>query len=314
MNQTKKFAIHLDNLRRKSKITVNDLCDNIVDPRTYRRYLTGERTLTHLKVIDFCEKLGISTTDFYYSASEYDKYEFKIINDIYHLIEIRDFDKFVIQAKEINRDRIIEKQNRRFYDFCNIKVDFVLHKKTDDEVIRELSRISDYPNCIGKKAFDFVDLVALQVIAEIEINHNKEDALNLITNILHDTELIYTTSKVTDIIPSIYANLSIFLLRLNKFEESNSLATKGLEYSLRFSNISGLAYLYYCKSYSLLRLGDIVEAEIYGIKCVMAAIVKNDRYEIELFDRVLTSDFKYNPFKLISKYETELKLEKDDEN
>ena len=71
------YAYHLDNLRRKYNITVDEFCDGICNSRLYRRYLSGERTLTHLKIISFCERLGISPSDFYYSASERDRYELK---------------------------------------------------------------------------------------------------------------------------------------------------------------------------------------------------------------------------------------------
>ena len=94
MNQSQKYAIHLDNLRRKHKITVSKLCENIVDPRNYRRYISGERTLTNSKIEEFCVCLNLSITDFYYSASEQDKYEFAIINDLYKLIQKKDYLKF----------------------------------------------------------------------------------------------------------------------------------------------------------------------------------------------------------------------------
>lgn len=178
MDQTKKYAIHLDNLRRKTKLTVKSLCDDIVDQRTYRRYLSGERTLTHLKIVEFCKRLKISTTDFYYSARESDKYEFQQINNLYKFISARDFEKFYSEIRNIKRDRIIDIQNLRFYDFCILKVEFELNKKTNDQLIRELSKIIDYPNCIGKTAFDFVDLITLQLIAEIETKFEKDTALN----------------------------------------------------------------------------------------------------------------------------------------
>jgi hypothetical protein len=307
MDQSKKYAIHLDDLRRKSKLTVKTLCENIVDPRTYRRYLSGERTLTHLKIVDFCKKLKISPTDFYYSTRKTDIYEFQQINKLYKLIANRDFNEFKNVVIGIKRDRIIDTQNLRYYDFCILKVEFELNKKTNDQLIHELSNIVDYPNCCEKTAFDFVDLITLQLIAEIESKFDKNIALNKLISILDDPKLIYTSSEANNIIPSIYSNVALFLLRMKRYQKSNEVATNGVDYSLRYNDISGLAHLYYVLAYSSLKLGYHIVAEINAVKCIMTAIIKNNKYEIDMFSQTLTKDFGVDPFTLISRTKSQLK-------
>jgi hypothetical protein len=311
MNQSTKYALHLDDLRRNSKLTVKTLCDNIVDPRNYRRYLTGERTLTHVKIVDFCERLNISSTDFYYSARKTDIYEFQQVNKLYKLIGNRDFNAFNSSVKGIKRDNIIDTQNLRFYDFCILKIEFELNKKTNDQLIRELSNIIDYPSCCEKTAFDFVDLITLQLIAEIESKFGKDTALNKLISILNEPKFIYTSSEANNIIPSIYSNVSLFLLRMNRYQNSKEVALKGIDYSLRYSDISGLAHLYYVLAFSSLKLGNHIDAELNAVKCVMTAVVKNDKYEIDMFTKTLTKDFGVDPFTLIAR--TKSKLKRDNE-
>lgn len=302
MHQSQKLAIHLDNLRIRSKITVEEFCMDVVDTRTYRRYKSGVTTLSQNKIAEFCKKLKISATDFYYTASEQDKYEFKRINDLYYLAINRDYKKFSIEAKIIKRDLITDIQNKRFYDFCLCKVAYDTHKKKDNEVIQILSEISNYPKCITHTAFDFVSIVSLQLIAEIEVKVGIEKALIKLLDILSNDENIYTSSENNTILPSVYSNVAIYLLRLHKYQECSVLSEKGISYSKRFSNHSGLSHLYYSKSFSLLKLGKKPEAEKNAVLCILSAIIKDNSYELKMFKEVLTKDFGIDPIKLLDVY------------
>ncbi|KFZ27344.1 MAG: hypothetical protein KQ78_00394 [Candidatus Izimaplasma bacterium HR2] len=304
------YAYHLDNLRRKYKITVDDLCGDICDSRLYRRYLSGERTLTHLKIIEFCEKLGISPSDFYYSASEKDRYELRKIKELYKTIVSRDFTNFQKIHKSINKDMLISIQNERFLDFCILKAEYINKATNSKNTLDKASLVADYPNCIKKSAFDFVDLISLQLIAQIEVEFKKEIALNKLIQILNNKDMIYISSESSNILPSIYANVSLFLSRLNKYEDSNSVSDSGIKYSILHSDFGSLSHLRYVKALSLLKLGYVQEAEIEAIKCLSNAISKENPYELEMFHRELISDFKKDPLELIPKYKKQILYKK----
>lgn len=98
---------------------------------------------------------------------------------------------------------------------------------------------------------------------------------------------------------------------MNKYQESKEISIKGIDYSLRFSDISGLAHLYYVLAYSSLRLGDQITAEANAVKCVMTAVIKNNKYEIDMFTRTLIKDLGVDPFTLIPRTQTKLKRDND---
>ena len=306
MRQSQKYAIHLDNLRQKNKISIEEFCFEIVDSRTYRRYKTGKKTLTHLKVIDFCRKLKISTTDFYFSAREQDSYEFQLVNKLYGYAVRKDYDKFKFHLKEVMKKDIDDIQNQRFLDFCIFKVNFETKTKPDDILIQKLSEIANYPDCLNYSAFDFVSLLSLLLIAEIEIKYTKEIALNKLVDILNNPDLIYTSSETNTILPSLYSNVSLFLLRLEKFNETIIISDRGITYSLRYSDLSGLAHLYYSKSYASLKLGKKPDAELNALLCIMTAMIKKNKYEIDMFEKALKKDLNIDPLLLFSKYRDKL--------
>ena len=194
MNINQNYAYHLDNLRREHGFTIERFCADIVNPRNYSRYLSGERTITTDKINLFCNRLKISQSDFYYSANERDRYELKKINHLYKMIEKHEYKQFLEVLESIKEERFINIQNERYLSYCVQKYYFDLGKISNEQIMSELCSISNYPNCLNKHAFDFVDLISLQLIAEIEIKTKKTSALNKLTSILEDHDLIYISS------------------------------------------------------------------------------------------------------------------------
>ena len=305
-NITQSYAYHLDNLRREYKIKEKDLCFGIVDTRTYRRYLSGDRTLTHIKILAFCERLKISPSDFYYGASQRDRLEISRIRKVYNMILSLDFDSFDREIVLIKKQRLISSQSIRFLDFCICRADYLRKSKNIVDIKLKISEIIDYPNCLNKNAFDFVELGGLLLIAEIEVAKNNFTALTKLSSILSDYNLIYINSESSQILPTIYSNTSLFLARNKMYEKSYSLSGKGIEYSNLYSNNSGLALLYYIKSYSAKMLNNSEEAEINAIKCLMTSITRNDKLKIEMFTKSLIKDFDFNPLFLVKKYNKQL--------
>lgn len=302
MTPSQKYALQLDNLRRKYKYTVDNFCSGIVDPRTFRRYKTGEKNITFTKITAFCEKLKISTTDFFYTSKSEDEIEHQKIDELASYSATRDYQKAKDGALKLNREYIFDVQNRRLYDLVITRAYYRLNEKSNKEILKELSIIADYPRCIEHKAFDFVTISALVLIAEIEIKQQKEDALHLLMEILVDYKMIYTSNSNYGIIPIIYEDVCIFLLRLHRYKAANYIADNGIKYLLKIRVSNGLAHLYYTKAYALLMLDNIEQAEINAVRCLATTTAtQNDMYT-ELFYRVLKKDFKKDPHTFIEKH------------
>jgi hypothetical protein len=296
------YAYHLDNLRIASKMTVDKLCEGICDTRMYRRYKTGEKTLTHLKIIEFCEKLDISPSDFYYSASEKDRYELLKIKKLYLILGSKNLTEFANTLKTINEERIINRQNEKFLQYCILRADYMTKKIGPSEAYQSFSNIINYPDCIKKRIFDFLEIACLSAIAEIEVEQPKMIALDKLITILKDPELIYVSSESRHVLPQIFANTSLYLARLSRFEDSRALSSEGIDYSIMHSDFGSLTLLRYSKTYSLLQLGLVKDAELEAIKCLSNAISRENRYELKMYHNALIKDFKYDPLDLIPTY------------
>jgi len=297
---------HLDNLRRGRKITVESFCSGICSDRQYRRLLSGEQNVSDQKLYEFCNKLGISTKDFYYSANEKDKYEYSKIAKLYQYLNKSNYKDFEVELKKIKKDRLVSVQNERFLEFCIIKYHYVMGKITNKQTVEKLALICSYPNSINYKNFDFVDIISLEIIAEIEVKHNQEKALKLLYKILTSPNLIYISSESRHILPNIYGTVSILLSRLSKYEEAFKLATSGISYSINQSNSSTMTHLYYVKAYTSLKMNKVKQAEIFALKSLSNAISRNDKAEYELTFNLIKRNLKVNPISLFSLYKDDL--------
>lgn len=296
------YAYHLDNIRISKKMSVAKLCEDICDPRLYRRYRTGEKTLTHLKIIEFCEKLGISASDFYYTASENDRYELTKINKLYLCIYNHDFTEYQKQLEAIKKSHIISVHNQRYLSLCTIRADYLLKKATPIQTMDKLSELIDYPNCLNSEVYDFIELSALLNIEEIELKTGETKALLRLMDILNHEELFYLSSESRQIIPSIYANVSLDLAKVKRYPESEAVAAKGIRYYLTHVDTQTLTVMRYIVAYAKLMEGKRSEAEVEGIKCLMNAVVSDRNFDIEQYRKVLTKDFRFDLFDAIPTY------------
>lgn len=307
MDVNQNYAYHLDNLRREYNMTINKLCEGIVDPRNYRRYISGDRTLTIDKLTKFCDKLGISQSDFYYSANEQDRYELRKINQLYGMVIGNDYSKFQEVLGSIKKSYLINRQNERYLEYCLARYNYDNKKQPIQFIMEQISKTINYPNMLKKNAFDFVDIISLQLIAEIESMINKDDALNRLIDILVHQDMIYISTESSKILPTVFANVALLLSRRNKFNDSKEVSSSGVTYSLKYSDLSSLPHLYYTKFYSEKMLGEALESEISAAKCLMISIIRNNDHEKKMFLNVLRKDLGMNPFLLLQKHQEALK-------
>lgn len=306
MKQSNLYMYHLDNLRRSRKFTVESFCEGICSDRQYRRLLSGDQNISDQKIYEFCNKLGISTKDFYYSANEKDRYEYSKVVRLYTYLQKNDLQMFFQEFKKVKEERLVNNQNKRFLNYCLIKYQHMSNKISDRQCVEELSVVCNYPKNKVFESFDFVDIISIALIAEIEVKHNKEEALSLLSRILSSGQLIYISSESRHILPNVYATVSILLSRLKKYEEAFQLSKSGVRYSINQSNFSTLTHLYYVQFYTSLKMGKIKQAEHFAVKSLANSISRGDKTEYDTTVQLIKKNLGIDPLSLFRTYETDV--------
>lgn len=298
MDISTKYAYHLDELRRRSGIKVNDFCDGICSDRQYRRYISGVYEIPQKSIILFAEKIGLSPSDFYNSFYSHDTEEYQRVASIYdNITEL----KWEIVYDEINKmktHKFLSVQSKNLYDYCIINSDFQTKKITKLHSYDLYKDLINYPKCLKKKVFDIVDVITISQIAVIEHEIEKEEAILFLYRILFDREFVYVSSVNKYLLPSVYARLSRILAMKKKFSETEKISTIGIKYSLSIGDIHALPHLYYLKSWVLLKLGKRNLGMLEAKKCLAASIAKDNIREYEMFSKEIKDDFSINPMDL----------------
>jgi transcriptional regulator with XRE-family HTH domain len=300
------YAIHLDNLRKSFGLTVEKLCEGICNARQFRRYKTGENELSNPKIIEFCKNLGLSPDEFFYSFKERDSIEHKNVSKLFNLIAARRFEDYFKSDFTSIRKGLVNVKNIKWLDYCTERALNETKRKHDFATLDTVKEIMNYPECLHRNAYDFIDVLYILFIAELEVKHNEVNALNCLIEILKDKNKYYISPDYKNVYPSIYGTASILLGRLKRYKESLEICNLGIEFTKLHRTLEALSHLRYMKAYNLKVLGFVHEAEKEAIRCLMTSIAKDDEFEAKMFYRVLKKDFNIDPFDNLLKYKDEL--------
>jgi len=297
-----RFIYHLDDIRDKKNMTVERLCHGICNSRQYRKYLTGVNNISDKRITEFCNVLGISTRDFYYSLSKNDIYQFNSVKTIYNYLTQKNYKKVRKHISEIVDVESFSIQNKKFLDYCSIRMKLEENLIYDIEALDKASAIICYPSCIKNEVFDFVDIIVLLLISQTEIKIKKTDALELLKKILVNNDTIYLSAESRNMIPTIYSTVSILLGRLRRTEESIEVAQVGIEYCNKFYFSKSLTWLYYCLADGYKRMLKPSLAEENAVLCFSNVLASKNANNIRTFYKLLYKDFQKDPFQLIQDY------------
>jgi hypothetical protein len=222
------------------------------------------------------------------------------------MIYRKDYTMYETQLASIRASHLISVHNRRFLELCVIMADLFRKKRTGSDAWKALANLISYPDCLKSEQYDFIEIAALQVLAEIEIVSGTSAALDRLIQILAHEEWFYLSSESRQILPSIYANVSLLLARLKRFEESKEVSKNGIAHYLAHADLQSLSLMRYVQTYALLMGQEMPKAEMEAIRCLMSAIVSERSRDIALYQKTLIKDFGFDPMDAIPTYKQTL--------
>lgn len=251
MNTTLHYALHIDDLRLSKGLTVNQLCDGICDDSTYRRYKTGKKDIPIYKIKMFCDKLDLSLDEFLSNTMSKTSTEYKKIYNLYYAMQKKGW--------KIIGDFIDKNQNIAFFYPSNE----TLYSYIVNTYLLEVKKISEREylsilhDLLPKKfeTASFNDVIILEKISFIEVDHQTTKHLYILNDLLMNPKKLYFIKNNEHVISNLYANVSILYTKLKLFDEANSLAEKGVSFSLKHNQYKALPHLYYLLAYNLFNLG-----------------------------------------------------------
>lgn len=298
-NHRLRYIYHLDNIRSKKKVTITNLCKDICDRRQYTKYLSGENNISDTRIIEFCNVLGVSARDFYYTLNEKDIYDFSKLRELYYHILDKRYNDAINQIEVIDKIDNLSFQNTNFFTYC--KTRFKYENKIINEInaLTDLSKIINYPDCKKNEVFDFVDIITLMLISEIEIKKRKTIGLKFLTKILRTPSHLYLSLDSRSIIPTIYSAVSLLLGRLKRYEDCIEISKAGISYCTENNYSKSLTWLYYYLALSYKHTKKTSLSEKYAALCFSNVLASNNPSKVKLFFSLISTDFNKDPFLII---------------
>jgi len=305
-------AQHLDDIRNHKKVTVEELCDGICNDRTYRRYVSGFSVLPFTKLKKFCNKLEISISDFFYSLSQKDRKVYSSLANIYDLLISKDFETSKKAFEKFKYRNQLDSQNLRFYNYIEIRLNYDSEFTSEQSTFQLLRTQCKYDTLNKKAAFDFVDILYLHLISQIEIKSKITCAMEMLENILISDESIYISSENKYILTPIYANIAIMFGNLGRIQESLHLSQLGIKFCKHYQISDSLSNLYYTEMLCHLHQGEQEKTFASAVKCLANCISSGEPDDLNIYINLIQGDLGINPFLLFNRVESSLKRDSKD--
>lgn len=299
VNKTIYLAYHLDKLRKQKGYCVEEFVFGICSDRQYRRYISGENIVPSSNISKFCEKLGISLSDFFYSLNKKDRYDYRKLSKIYHTVINHNLNEAEKLISNLRTPKLFDQQNYKFYQYLQIRINYEKDKINTDELYKNIFEVINLNHLQQGNFYSFVDILFLHLMCRHEVNYGQYDTLHTLEKILKSDESIYISSENKTILPPIYANVSSYLGKLGFIKESLSLAITGLRYCQDNNLTDSLPHLYYSKMLGYLNTNKYESAQLSAIECLSACVSTNKKLYVTYYE-LIKNDLGLEPNKLFT--------------
>lgn len=298
MNATTHYALHIDDLRISKGLTVHELCEGICDDSTYRRYKTGKKDIPIYKIKMFCDKLELDLDEFLSNTMSKTSVEYKKIFNLYYAMLRKNWKTI---SDFIHKNLNIEffyPSNKTLYTF--IANTYLYHSKqvSENEYLQTIIHL--LPKNFNTVSFN--DVIILEKVSSIEVDHQATKHLYILNDLLLNPKKLYFIKNNEHVISNLYANVSILFTRLKLFNESHSLAEKGMSFSLKHNQYKAVPRLYYLLAYNLFNLGKKDSALKELTYMITHVYSTKNQDQMDYFLKLINTDFSEDIYERTKNY------------
>jgi len=281
------IAIAIDNLRISKGMTIRELCLDICDESTYRRYKLGDRDIPIARIKQFCDKLGIGLDEFLYNLASKNSYEHRKIHRLFYDLQARNYDQIKKLLPQIDVDEISLDNNKILYEYILYTYQYRINKITKSKYYSLLTSL--LPS--QKGFYTFNDIVILEKLALLEVETKDTTSLKKLQSILLDTTRLYSMSDNYSVVATIYANVANLLTKIDDLENALIVCEKGIDYSITYNATKNIHHLYYLKAYCLYQDNKIDEA-MENLSIVISIVFSmQDKQRFNYFIELIMKEF-----------------------
>lgn len=287
MEMIQNIAQAIDILRISKGLTVNELCLDICDESSYRRYKTGKRDIPIARIKLFCDKLGIGLDEFLYNITAKNSYEYKKIYKLFYDLQDKNYDQIKKSLPHIHVKEIALDKNKILFEFILYTYQYQIKKLTKSEYYTLLKDLLPEQNGY----YTFNHIIILEKLAWLEMSIKISKSLDDLQSILLDTKRLYAIKDHHAVIATMYANVANLITKSKDFEKALILCDKGIYYSKKYNVTKNIHYLYYIKAYCLFQ-NDNHDAAMQNLSIVVSLVfAMQNKKKFKYFIEIIMKEF-----------------------
>ncbi|MDL2292809.1 hypothetical protein LJC17_04415 [Acholeplasma sp. OttesenSCG-928-E16] len=291
----------VDAIRRKKHVTQEELSFGVIDVRLYRKYLTAEVKAPIEVILLLVDKLGFRFEVFMREFSKQQYEESENVNLFFNAVVNYNFENAKNIFKTINKDTLIQKENKVMFELTISLLDYYNRKITIETLINKISKLINYPDLLKEETFSTIELYALGILLNSVEKENKDKIASKLESIFSDKDSILYGENVNII------NLTLYRLIRHLDEKGDiNLATEfsllGINNCLKASSFYLLDYFYFCLAVCRKKANDVADFEKNIALCYGVVLATQDEQSKAKFKDVLEKECNQNIEIFLSKY------------
>ncbi len=150
-DQTSEIVLFFEKLRSLRNITQEDFLHDIISLRQYRRYLSGDSTISYSVLEKLSKRLGFET-NFIIAELATEKVKQTIqVNDLYNMVANKQFGRVNQQLTQIDEKHLLSDNDRLLYHHSLIILEFLKGKASELITINKTKKLFDYEKLLKKR-------------------------------------------------------------------------------------------------------------------------------------------------------------------
>lgn len=287
MEIIRNIAVAIDNLRISKGLTVRELCLDICDESSYRRYRLGDREIPIARIKQFCDKLGIGLDEFLYNLASKNSYEHRKVYRLFYDLTSKNYEQIKKLLPLIDIDEMSLDHIKVLYEYILYTYQYQTQKITKPKYHSLLSGL--LPEREG--FYTFNDIIILEKLSQIELETKETKALEKLQVILLDTSKLYSVSDNYSVIATVYANVANVLTRLEDFDNALIICQKGIDYSITYNATKNIHYIYYLQAYCFYQQNNQEDA-MKNLSIVISIVYSmQDKRRFNYFIELIMKEF-----------------------
>lgn len=264
-NQSRDLAIYIDRLRIYRNISQDDFLVDIVSSRQYRRYLSGDSTMTYIVLDKLSRRLGFNAE---FIIMEVESAKIKLANEVHNLynaIVYKNKDKANEILKKISGNPTYLQHNQLLYDHCKNMYEYQFNGLSQKQLIDKTKKLVDYDMLLKKKVLSTSELLIMVNFFSFEEFTAIDDIAKKLESYL-EKDLMVVSGQNIKVIILVFEELSRYYSIKEDYQKMYDYAVQGIKYANEVKSYYLLDSLHFFAGAASFDLNEIERSKKHLIK------------------------------------------------